>query len=597
MELRRHRAELVARLGVLSRIAQALLALIAVGYWSVQVANGDYYRELADHNRLRKQSIEASRGLIFDRHGQALVENIPSYQLRVDRSRADDLEQSLQFASTILDTENHELEERLEAYRRVPKFRPVPLADGLSLEQLSRFEAQKLEYPEFEIQIDQLRLYRYAHQMSHLLGYLGEVGEAELASSDTDYKAGELVGKKGIERQYQHLLRGADGEQVVVVDSRGQVIEELRDVDRRRAAESGRNLRLTLDLELQQEAARLLQGQVGSIVAMDPRNGEILAMVSSPAFNPNLFARRIRTEDWRRLIQDPHHPLQNRAVQNTYPPGSVFKIVMAVAALEEQVVDPSHKVFCRGYSMIYDHRYRCWNPAGHGSVDLADALKYSCNVYFHQLGQKLEIDTIARYSRLFGLGAATGIDLAGEKSGLVPDQEWSRKRRGTQWYRGETISVATGQGPLLVTPLQIATMTSAVAMQGHLARPKLLIDGPVQMRSLGLSDRALDYTRQALWRVVNDEGTGRAAAVRGFDVAGKTGTAQVVRQETWTDNKDLAAQNRDHAWFASYGPFEDPQLVVVVFVEHGGGGSQAAAPLAKAIYEKFLGNLQSHQPG
>ena len=596
MELRRHRAELVARLGVLSRIAQALLAVIAVGYWSVQVANGDYYRELADHNRLRKRSIEASRGLIFDRHGRPLVENIPSYSLLVDRSRAEDLDHSLRFAASILPHTHDELQERLESYRREPKFRPVRLAEGLSLAELSRFEAQKLEYPEFEVQIDQLRLYRYAHQMSHLLGYLGEVGEAELASG-ADYQAGDLVGKKGIERQYQQLLRGADGEQVVVVDSRGQVIEELRDVERRRAAEAGYDLRLSLDLDLQQEAARLLEDKVGSIVALDPRNGEILAMVSSPAFNPNLFARRIRSEDWKRLVEDPHHPLQNRAVQNTYPPGSVFKIVMAIAALEERAVDPSQKVFCRGYSMIYDHRYRCWKPSGHGSVDMTDALKYSCNVYFHQLGQKLEIDTIARYSRLFGLGAKTGIDLAGEKSGLVPDQEWSRKRRGSQWFRGETISVATGQGPLLVTPLQIATMTSAVAMQGRIFKPKLLIDGPVESHDLHLSQRALDYTRRALWRVVNDEGTGRSAAVTGFEIAGKTGTAQVVRQETWTDNEDLAAQNRDHAWFASWGPFEDPELVVVVFVEHGGAGSQAAAPLAKAIYEKFLGNLQPHQPG
>lgn len=596
MELRRHRAELVTRLGVLSRIAQALLALIAVGYWSVQVANGDYYRELADHNRLRKRSIEASRGLIFDRHGRPLVENIPSYSLLVDRSRIDDIDRSLDLAASILPRTKDELQKSLESHRRVPSFRPVVLAEGLSLGELSRFEAQKLEYPEFEVQIDQLRLYRYAHQMSHLLGYLGEVGEAELASG-VGYHAGELVGKKGIERQYQQLLRGADGEQVVVVDSRGQVIEELPDVDRRRAAEAGRDLRLTIDLDLQQEAARLLEGKVGSIVALDPRNGEILAMVSSPGFNPNLFARRIGSDDWQRLIKDPHHPLQNRALQNTYPPGSVFKIVMAVAALEERVVDPSQKVFCRGYSMIYDHRYRCWKASGHGAVDLADALKFSCNVYFHQLGQKLEIDTIARYSRLFGLGAKTGIDVAGEKSGLVPDQEWSRNRRGTPWFRGETISVATGQGPLLVTPLQIATMTSAVAMQGRIFRPKLLIDSPSESRALELSTRAVDYTRNALWRVVNDEGTGRSAAVAGFEIAGKTGTAQVVRQETWTKNDDLAAQNRDHAWFASYGPFEDPRLTVVVFVEHGGAGSEAAAPLAKAIYEKFLGNLQSHQPG
>ncbi len=602
MELRRHRAELISRLGMLSRLAQALVVLIAAGYWSVQVANGAYYRELADHNRLRKRSIEASRGLIFDRHGQPLVENVPSYSLMLDRSRTPDLDHSLDLVESILGIPNKQLREILEDHRSTPKFRPIPLAEDLSLSELARFEVQRLEYPEFEITTDQLRLYRYAHQTSHILGYLGEVSDQELEIAVADprasYKPGDLVGKKGVELQYERLLRGADGEQVVVVDSRGQTIEEFQDTDRRRNAESGRNLTLSLDLGLQQQAARLLEGKVGSIVAMDPRTGEILAMASSPAFNPNLFARRINNEDWRRLIDDPYHPLQNRALQNTYPPGSVFKMVMSVAALEESVVDPSNKVFCRGFSMINDHRYRCWKSAGHGWMNLHDAIKYSCNVYFHQLGQKLEVDTIARYSRLFGLGSKSGIDLAGEKAGLVPDRAWSRRSRGTRWFSGETISVATGQGPLLVTPLQIAVMTSALAMNGRLVVPSFLPRSSGEKpQELGLSQRSLKLTRDAMWAVVNDEGTGRSAKVSGFEIAGKTGTAQVVRQETWTKNKDLAAEKRDHAWFASFGPFDDPQLTVVVFVEHGGAGSEAAAPLAKAMYEEFVGNLQPNLAG
>ena len=362
MELRRHRAELVSRLNVLSRIAQGLLILIAAGYWSVQVANGAFYRELADHNRLRKRSIGASRGLILDRHGRTLVENVPNYSLMLDRSRAESTEASLSFADSVLDASKAELDESLEKHRRTPAFRPIPLTDDLSLSDVARFEALRLEHPEFEIAVEQLRLYRYAHQTSHLLGYLGEISERELQDPENAgfYKPGDLVGKKGIELRYEHMLRGTDGEQIVVVDSRGQTIEEFQDTDRQRAAESGRNLKLSLDLGLQQEAARLLEGKVGAIVAMDPRTGEVLALASSPAFNPNLFARRIRVDDWQRLIKDPYHPLQNRTIQNTYPPGSVFKIIMAVAALEEAAVDPSQKVFCRGFSVIYDHRYRCW---------------------------------------------------------------------------------------------------------------------------------------------------------------------------------------------------------------------------------------------
>ncbi len=602
MELRRHRAELISRLNVLSRLAQVLVVLIAAGYWSVQVANGAYYRELADHNRLRKRAIDASRGLIFDRHGQPLVENVPSYSLMLDRSRAQDLDRSLELVVSILGTPDQELRKILESHRSTPRFRPITLAEDLSLAELARFEVQRLEYPEFEVATNQLRLYRYAHQTSHILGYLGEVGERELQIAATDprasYKPGDLVGKKGIELQHERLLRGADGEQVVVVDSRGQTIEKYQDTDRRRDAEAGRNLTLSLDLNLQQQAARLLEGKVGSIVAMDPRTGEILAMASSPAFNPNLFARRIQKEEWRRLIEDPYHPLQNRALQNTYPPGSVFKIVMAVAALEESAIDPSHKVFCRGFSMINDHRYRCWKSAGHGWVNLNDAIKYSCNVYFHQLGQKLDVDTIAHYSRLFGLGSKSGIDLAGEKAGLVPDRAWSRRARGTKWFPGETISVATGQGPLLVTPLQVAVMASVVAMNGRLVTPTFL-SRPTsgKLKDLGISPRSLQLTREAMWTVVNDEGTGRSASIDGFEIAGKTGTAQVVRQETWTKNEDLAAEKRDHAWFASFGPFDDPKLTVVVFIEHGGAGSEAAAPLAKAMYEEFVGNLQPHHPG
>lgn len=584
---------------ILHRVGLILLALITLAYWRVQVADGATYRERAEHNRLRKLALEAPRGLILDRRGVPLVENVPYYRLFLDRSRldgteTDDLDAALEHAAGILGVGAGELAAEVEAQRGIPRFRPIPLADDLSLRDVSRFAVHQLEHPEFEVQVEEHRLYRYAHQTAHLLGYLGEVSEEELAREGAGYRPGELVGRKGLERIYEGVLRGIQGEQVVVVDSRGRVIEEYA----RQPARPGEDLHLELDLRLQQEASRLLEGKVGAIVALDPADGAIRAMASSPSFDPNLFAHGISSRDWRRLVENPDSPLQNRAAQNTYPPGSVFKLAMAAAALQSGVLDPSETVYCRGYSVIYDHRYRCWKRSGHGRVDLEAAIAESCNVYFHQLGKRLEIDEIARFARRLGLGITTGVDLAGERSGLVPDSAWSHERRGTPWYPGETISVATGQGPLQVTPLQIAVLAAAFANGGKKVHPHLAAGMPIpEPRDLEIAPDVLDAVRRGMWAVVNDRaGSGRTARLddprlREIEIAGKTGTAQVVTQETWTKNEELPPELRDHAWFASFAPYDDPELVVVVFVEHGGGGSTAAAPLARALYAK---HFQSH---
>ncbi len=588
MKIRHHRQALVKRVTGLNRAAQAGLVLIAAGYWFVQIAEGSYYRELADNNRLRKLTIEAPRGLIVDRYGRPLVENTPSYSLLLDRSLTQDLPASLEFTAEILARPAAELTRALEEYQRTPAFQPIRIADSLTLTQVARFEVEHLEHPEFEIEVEHLRLYRQAHQTAHLLGYLGEVTPADLARPETPYRPGDLIGKKGLEGLYEEYLRGDTGERVVVVDSRGQLIEEFD----RQPAHSGRDLELTLDLQLQQAAAELLEDRVGSIVALDPRRGEVLALVSAPSFDPNLFARRLRRDDWRKLLDHPRHPLQNRALQNTYPPGSVFKIVMALAALDRGVIDPKATVaYCRGYSALYNNRYRCWKAAGHGSVNLRQALKGSCNVYFHQLGQKLKIDQIAAYSRMLGLGTPTGIDLNGEKAGLVPDERWSLEARKTPWYPGETISVATGQGPILVTPMQLAVVMAAVANGGYLVRPHLVRteDSSTSGERLPLNPEHLELVADALRSVVNEPGgTGNSAAINGLEIAGKTGTAQVIAQERRIKNEELAPENRDHAWFASFAPGDDPRLVVVVFVENGGAGSRAAAPLARALYEQFF---------
>jgi penicillin-binding protein 2 len=585
--VREHREDLVTRIRVMVRVVSILLAAIAAGFWSVQIIQGDYYRELAENNRLRKLPVKAPRGLIYDRHGRLLVENMPSYNLMFDRSRTVDARRSLGFAARMLGRPLPELQALMRGYQATPEFKPVLLAENLTLSQVAHFGVQGLEYPEFEVEVHHLRLYRHREQMAHVIGYLAEATQEEIEASEGLYSPGDLVGKKGIEQIYDRDLRGEDGERVVVVDSRGELLEEYG----RKPAVPGKNLTLSIDLELQQEAARWLDGpeKVGAVVAMDPRNGELLALVSAPSFNPNLFARRLQKGEWQALLEAPHNPLQDRALQNTHSPGSVFKIVMATAALTEGVANEQTRVFCGGAGVFYGRRFRCWRAGGHGSVDVRGALKHSCDVWFYTMGQKLGIERIARYARLFGIGSPTGIELQGEKKGLVPDEAWSQKVRGHKWYPGETISVSIGQGPVLMTPLQMAEMMAIVANGGRRVVPHLIKDGPVRTESVPLDPKALQAVREGLWKVVNEPGgTALRSKVEGIDMAGKTGTVQVIAQSSRTDARSLPFKYRDHAWFASFAPLNDPRLVVVVFAEHGGSGSRMAAPIAQALNAKYF---------
>lgn len=587
--VREHRDDLVARVRLLSLVVTGLIVVIAVGFWFVQLVQGDYYRELAENNRLRKLPIKAPRGLIYDRHGRLLVENIPSYNLMLDRSHSADLPKAVAFAASVLGRPVPELTALVESYNAIPDFKPVLLAENLTLGQVSRLGVASLEFPEFEVEIQHLRLYRHREQTAHVLGYLGEATEKEIERSEGRYQPGDLIGKKGVEQRYDEILRGRDGERAVVVDSRGKLLQEYG----RREAVPGRNLVLTLDLELQQEAARWLTGpeKVGAIVAMDPRNGEVLALVSSPSFNPNLFARRLQKADWEALIKDPHHPLQNRAIQNTYSPGSTFKIVMATAGLTEGTVNEHSSAFCGGGAVFYGRLFRCWKKGGHGTVNAHRALMHSCDVYFYGMGQRMGIERIARYSRLLGLGSLTGIDIEGEKQGLVPDPEWSEKARKMPWYPGETISVSIGQGPVLMTPIQMAEMTAIVANGGRKVIPHLIKGADLpEAEHVALDEKALRIVRDGLWAVVNEPGgtAYHSARVPGAEMAGKTGTVQVIAQATRTDAKALPFKFRDHAWFTSFAPEQDPRLVVAVFAEHGGSGSKSAAPIAQAIHAKFF---------
>lgn len=580
---------LLARMATRLRwIATALAVAFSVvfgAYWYFQIVRSDHYWRLAEDNRLRVLRLEPPRGLIYDRTGRPLVENAPTFRLLIDRSLSADLAASVAFAAEVLGRDEDELARTLGRYRGVASEIPVLLAEELELNQVARFEVSPPEHREFVISPSRRRLYRYSDQTAHLLGYLSEPTAAE-KDRDRTLVAGDLIGRSGVELLRDGVLRGTAGERTVVVDSRGRVMPG-EDVDRT-DSQPGESVALTVDLRLQQQAQSLLEGKVGSIVALDPRDGAVRAMVSSPSFDPNGFAGRLNQEDWERIVEAPNKPLQNRAIHNTYPPGSVFKIAMAVAGLAEGLIDPDERIFCGGSTRLYNRRWRCWQARGHGRLDLRGALQHSCDVYFYRQGMKMGIETIARYARLLGLGERTGIEVGGERDGLVPDPEWSLTRRGLPWYPGETISVAIGQGPLLTSPLQVGVMTAAVANGGFRVRPHVLEGGGSPSEPIAVDPEVLAFVGEALSNVVAT-GTGRRAGSPAIAIAGKTGTAQVIAQATWTRSEDLPFEHGDHAWFTSYAPVEDPELVVVVFVEHGGRGSEAAAPLAKQMFESYFG--------
>ncbi len=589
MKLGEHRELLVRRFQHLLFGGLAALAGILAVYGHLQLGRGEEFRRLADSNRLREISIEAPRGTILDRNGRILVEDQPSFQLLIDPSRASRVSRSLELAGRLLGRPPEALRRTFERYGEISSYRPVPIADGISLGEAARFQAIQLEHPEFLVEIAQRRVYRLGQGAAHLFGHLGEVRKEELQMPGSPYRPGDLVGRRGIERAYEELLRGKDGERIVVVDSLGRAVEEVH----RRVGRPGASVQLTLDSDLQLEAERLLEGHVGTILALDPQTGAIRALASQPAFDPNQFAVGLTSEAWRALREDPRFPLQNRALQSSFPPGSVFKVILAVAGLAEGKVSPHDSVFCPGFANHYGRRFHCWRKGGHGRVDLQQALAVSCDVYFYALGQRLGIERIATWARRFGFGQPTGIELEGERTGLVPDDAWSRRVRGHPWYPGETISVAIGQGALLTTPLQVAVAVAAIANGAYRVYPHLVEQpGRKVPTPLGIPSFLLAPVRRGMERVLEPGGTAAAARPLGIRTAGKTGTVQVISHEAYQDTAHLPWHLQNHAWYASYAPAESPELVVVVFIQHGGSGSRAAAPLAKALYESYFRSKQ-----
>ncbi|RPJ54585.1 MAG: penicillin-binding protein 2, partial [Acidobacteria bacterium] len=544
------------------RTAFVLIFLILFGkLWYVAVLRADYYRELAKQNQVRLIPMLAPRGLIFDRDGRILVDNIQSSNLVLFLDKAQDLNKVSDFLRG-LNLSEEALKERMQVARTCSKYQNVVIKENLSLEEMSYVLAHQNGHPELTIVEEPRRLYRYGPLAAHALGYIGEISDKQLKRTEfTGHRQGDIIGKYGVERSYNQTLTGIDGKRRLLVNSIGRTIEELQSVE----SSPGNNLTVTLDLDLQMIAETELGSDPGAVVAFDPVRGDVFVMASHPAFDPNLFATRINRADWARISSDTENPLQNRAIQAEFSPGSTFKVVMAVAGLETGVVNENDTIFCPGGVTLYGHYFHCWKKGGHGTVNLTQAIRQSCNVYFYLLGQKLGIDNIEQYSKRLGLGHISGVDLAGEADGLVPSQEWKKKVTGDKWYAGETISVAIGQGAMNVTPIQLARAVGMIASgeepplhlikEGEGYRGSVTAVGSTSTAAPFFKEENLRAVRDGMWRVVNEFGTGRGAMVEGFEVCGKTGTAQTIGNATKkTLSAEEASKYADNAWFVGFAP-------------------------------------------
>ncbi len=575
----------------LFRIPVLLIFLIlGARLWQLQIIQGSEYALKAERNRIRTIRLIAPRGTISDRRNTPLVENRPSFDILLYRESIKDQAATERFVIERLGVAPEDLQERLRRGKNTGLYHPIVIKEDVGIEDISILEGHRRDHPEIQLGPEPRRLYHYGRLAAHVLGYVGEISDRELASDQyPGVVAGSLVGQNGVERSYNKYLIGKDGARQVLVDSLGREVGLLEETD----STIGGELKLTLDLELQSIAEQALEGKVGAVIAMNPRNGEILVMASSPAYDPNDFATRISQSTWSELLNHPDHPMQNRAIQNSYSPGSIFKVIMANAGLAEGLLDENPAVLCTGAARYYGRTFHCAKRGGHGSLHLEQAIAKSCNIFFYDLGRKLGISKIAKHAQALGLGERTGVDLPGERAGVMPSPEWKMETRKDKWYAGETISVSIGQGAVSTTPLQMLRAVSAIAADGNLTTPHLVLraegaseaDMQWPKVQLPISAEHAGRIRQGMWESVNSGGTGHNAAIPGWDICGKTGTVQVVgSQRGQSVNPDF----EDHAWFAGFGNRDNPEIAVVVFVEHGGKGGVASAPIARQIFSAYF---------
>jgi len=587
--------EMKHRAILLSFVVGAIFFLILLRLWHLQILNAEDYRSMSEDNRLRFVPMAASRGAIMDRNGKVLVSNQPSFSLAVVPQEVKDREALLTQLASLLSLDRSELAERWEKGKGKAQYYPIVLASNITRDQVEIVEENRLRLPGVEIEMKPVREYTNGMLASHLLGYIGEVSEDELGRmEDEEYNPGDYIGKNGIERAWEKQLHGRDGGRQLEVDARGRVLRTVSETQ----PTVGNSVVLTIDTAVQESAEKAFGDQAGAAVAIDVNSGEILAFVSKPDFDPSLFSGKMPADKWKEYLEDKRHPLENKALTGQYPPGSTFKIITALAGLENGLIDPGTSVTCRGSFKMGKSTFNCWNKRGHGTTNLKKALRESCDVYFYQLGDRLGVDRIADMSRKFMLGSPLGVGLSHEKPGMIPSTAWKLKRFGKPWIRGETPSVSIGQGYVLLTPIQLASMIATVANEGTIYRPHLVkrvvdADGktlkefaPERIGSAGVSGRSIRLVKEGLYAVVNEPGgTGGAARIGNIRVAGKTGTSQVVKLR---DGKALGGyQYRDHALFVAFAPYEKPEIAVAVVIEHGLHGS-AAAPIAGRIIRAWF---------
>jgi penicillin-binding protein 2 len=572
------------RVAVMFAVVAAALATFLVRLWILEVVQGPRWRNAAENNRLRRLPLEAPRGMVKDVHGEVILDNRPAYQLLLFPEEMSDPARTCAFLTRIEVASADEMRARIEKARRTSHL-PSVIADNLAWSQVAAIAAHSAEYRELELHPATRRSLPPGATVAHLAGQLGEVSPEQLAERP-DFRPGQLVGRSGLERAYQDVLGGTPGNLVVVVDALGKQVSELAE----EPPVAGRPLEVTIDLSLQREAVEAMAGQVGAVVALDPRDGAVRVLLSQPAFDPEMFAGHLEPTRWQELIGNPLNPLHDRALQALYPPGSTIKPIFATGALMDGVRTPLSTVYCTGAVSIYGHPYRCWQAGGHGRMALEQAIEQSCDTYFYYLARDAGIDKLAAWARMFGLGAPTGIELGGENPGLVPDDSWSRKVRGQPWYGGETISVGIGQGPILVTPIQLAVAYAAIVNGGYLVHPHLVPGRGAAPTPIGLPSEALAHVRSGMERVVaGDRGTARRLGNLPVRFAGKTGTSQVMRKKEGVKWFELPWEERHHALFVGYAPVDDPQLLVCVVVEHGGDAASVAAPIAARILLRAFG--------
>jgi penicillin-binding protein 2 len=576
-------------------------AFLGAKMWYLQAIKGEKLSQRSMNNRIRLQEIKPLRGLILDTNGRILVDNQPSFDISIVPETAKDvksvikglefmyLERSMKFSNTVTFEK-----------RRKP-FVPIKLERNIGRDKLAVVETNSLDLPGVIVDIVPVRQYIYGEIMAHVLGYVGEISTLELERDlHGERKRGDIVGKLGIEKSINRYLMGKSGGEQIEVNVSGRKLDVLGKVK----SIPGYNVTLTIEADLQKISWDAFQGKAGSVIVMDPRDGSILAMINKPSFDPNLFNRGISDDEWSKLLSNPLCPMQNKAISGQYPPGSTFKLIVAAAALEEGLITPDTLIYCDGTFTKGNRTYRCWKKHGHGGIDLYRAIVESCDVYFYNLGAQIGVDTLAEYAKRFGFGSKSGINMPGEKAGLIPTKEWKRNRFKEPWQVGETISLSIGQGFVMLTPLQLIRAYCALANGGVLYRPRLLkkvttekgqivkMFHPVKESLLPISKKNLEILNHALWGAVNeDHGTGGALRRSGRDVAGKTGTAQVIemaQDEEDKDKEDIPYKYRDHALFVCFAPYDNPEVAVVVIVEHGGHGGSAAAPIARKIIDGYF---------